>query len=455
MNLSALLAGALVSASLAAAGTLELADCAPAGPTHPMRCGRLAVPESRDGATGRTIALNVVIVPATGPKTLPPLYYLEGGPGIGASGGAGFWATDGASHVRHRDVVLIDQRGTGHSAPLLCPEVRIGNPLVPTLDKVGVRACHDRLSAQADLSHYSTAESVADLDAVRAALSHERIDLAGLSYGTRVAQEYLRAHPDRVRAVALLGSLSPDQNLPLPFARTGQAVLDRIAQQCAADAGCHGAVPDLAADIKSVDRALRQHDAKLQAGPFWEGVRALLVETASQRRLPWLLHQAALGHFDPIVDAMTARGPSPGADGLLLSVSCPEDTLHISGAEVKALSQTVFGTYRVWQQLDACREWKVPRRDPRRDFVRGQTPVLLMAGSMDHVTPPEWAEKIAAGLPNARVVMVPLLGHFPAGLSHMECYDEVIAEFFEKGSAAELHLECIRAMQAPPFATKG
>jgi len=301
------------------------------------------------------------------------------------------------------------------------------------------------------------------MEAVRAAVAHEHIDLVGLSYGTRLAQEYLRAHPDRVRAVALLGSLSPDQKLPLPFALTAQAVLDRLVQQCAADAACHAAVPDLAGDIAGVDRALRRNaislpakdgkTAKLEAGPFWEGVRPLLGESTSQRRLPWLLHEAAQGRFDPIVRAMTSRGPSPGADGLLLSVSCPEDTLHVTKGEVEAIAHTVFGPYRVRQQIEACKAWRVPPRDVDRTFVRARTPVLLLAGSMDHVTPPEWAQRIAAALPDARVVTVPLLGHFPAGLSHMECYDEILAEFFAQGSAAQLHLDCLGGMHPPPFAT--
>ncbi|MGZ6143291.1 MAG: alpha/beta fold hydrolase, partial [Myxococcales bacterium] len=320
------------------------------------------------------------------------------------------------------------------------------------LERGAVARCRARLARTADLARYTTADAVADLEAVRAALGHDRIDLSGLSYGTRVAQEYLRAHPDRVRAVALLGSLAPDQNLPLPFARTAQVVLDELARQCAADAACHAAVPDLGRDVRAVDDALRKGHGALQAGPFWEGVRALLVTTTSQRRLPWLLHEAAQGRFTPILDAMKDR--PKGADGLLLSVECPEDTLHITQKEQQASTGSVFGAYRLAQQIEACIAWRVPAVETGRAFVRAQTPVLLLAGTMDHVTPLHWAEQIAARLPNARVVTFPLLGHFPEGLSHIECYDRILADFFESGTAAGLDLGCIGEMRPPPFATR-
>ncbi|HEX4384246.1 MAG TPA: alpha/beta fold hydrolase, partial [Myxococcales bacterium] len=160
-----------------------------------------------------------MIVPATGPRTLPPLYDFAGGPGISATAGADFWAGPGTIHRQHRDVVLIDQRGTGQSAPLDCPELHLGDLFEAPLDATAVAACRGRLSAKANLSRYSTAESIADFDAVRAALGHERIDISGLSYGSRLAQEYLRAYPDRVRAIALLGAVSPQAKLPLSFAR--------------------------------------------------------------------------------------------------------------------------------------------------------------------------------------------------------------------------------------------
>jgi pimeloyl-ACP methyl ester carboxylesterase len=172
------------------------------------------------------ISLYVVVVPSGGDRTLPPLYDLAGGPGIAATSAADFWATVGSIHRRHRDIVLLDQRGTGHSAPLNCA-VKFYDPLSPVLNAAAVRQCRERLSATADLSAYFTAAAVEDLEAVRAALGHEQIDLIGLSYGTRVAQEYLRAHTHRVRAIVLLGTLTPVEKLPLSFSPGAETVLYR------------------------------------------------------------------------------------------------------------------------------------------------------------------------------------------------------------------------------------
>ncbi|HUJ26063.1 MAG TPA: alpha/beta fold hydrolase [Myxococcales bacterium] len=367
------------------------------------------------------LPLHVVVVPATGDKTLPPVYWLDGGPGIDATASAGFWQTDGAIHLRHRDLVLIDQRGTGKSAPLACPEVRIGDPFVDTLDLAAVVRCREGL--QRDLSRFSTAQAVADIDSVRAALGHERIDLAGLSYGTRVAQEYLRAHADRVRAAALLGSLPPEVKLPLPFAKTAWATLTRLVP-----------APEIAAADAAVPAA--------QRGRFWEWVRGGMAIAPFQRELRGLLRKVAQGHAAEVIQS---RKPV-GFDGLLLSVSCPEDTLHIAPEEIASAAGGVFGTYRVAQQVAACKAWGVPPRDVPRDFVKAPTPVLLMAGEMDSITPPEWSDAIAARMPHARVVRIAGLGHFPDGLSHMECYDQIIAAFFEAGSADRLDLRCLSLM---------
>ena len=443
----------------AAPPTLALAPCNIAGAPGPVRCGALVVPEDGSKPGGRTISLSVVMVPSSGDRTLPPLYMLDGGPGIAATDAAEFWTTAGSIHRRHRDIVLVDQRGTGHSAPLNCA-LNFYDPLSPVLDAAEVRLCRERLSVSADLVAYSTAAAVEDLDAVRAAFRHEKIDLIGLSYGTRMAQQYLRAHPDRVRAVALLGTLTPGENLPLSFSLAADAVLRRLAEECARDPECQEAIPDPFADIAALRGRFETgavlapfagRTVEITNGPFWEAVRGQLTTTATQRRLPWLLHEAAQGRFEPLL-AETTGQPDHGSNGLLLSVSCPEDTLRIVAEDLAALSGTVFGSYRVRQQLEACKAWGLPPLDaPPRTFVGDDVPVLLMAGDMDAVTPIQWARDVAAHLPRSRVVVIPELGHFPDGLDHMECYDQIIAQFFESGSTTSLDLGCVSEMQPPPF----
>jgi pimeloyl-ACP methyl ester carboxylesterase len=440
------------------ASLLKPAPCklpAAAGAAH---CGVLTVPEDWSRTGGRELTLRIAVLPATGPRALPPLYHFEGGPGLPASIAAEFYATVGAAYRRNRDVVLMDQRGTGGSAPLACP-VFVTHPLVPVLDTATVAACRVKLAATADLARYGTADAVRDVEQLRLALGHEQIDLIGLSYGTRVAQEYARAQPQRVRAMALLGALSPEDRLPATFGPNAAAVLGALTQRCRQDRACRAAIPDLARDLSllrgrlaggPIDVTLPDgRPAQLTPGPFWEAVRAQLVTATQQRRLPWLLHDAAQGRYEPLLAAIVPR-EEPGANGALLSVSCGEDTLHLTEAEIAASADTVFGRYRVDQQLAACRAWAVPPA-PRPAFATGDWPVLLMSGGMDAVTPPAGAQAIARHLKNARVVVVPELGHFPDGLAHMECYDELIVRFFETGDAAGLDRGCIRDMRPPPF----
>ena len=440
------------------ANPLKPAPCKlPAGAGAAL-CGVLTVPEDWGRPGGRELTLRVVVLPATGPRALPPLYHFEGGPGLPASIAAEFYATAGAAYRKHRDVVMLDQRGTGGSAPLACP-VFVTHPLVPVLDTNTVAACRVRLGEGADLARYGTAEAVRDVEQLRAALGHERIDLIGLSYGTRVAQEYARAQPQRVRAMALLSPVSPEDKLPATFAPNAAAVLGALVQRCRQDKACRAAIPDLARDIALLRGRLAGGPvpvtapdgapAQLTQGPFWEAVRAQLATTLHQRRLPWLLHEAAQGRYEGLLAAIVPRA-EPGENAALLSVSCGEDTLHLTEGEIAASADTVFGRYRVDQQLAACRAWAVPLV-PRPQFATGDWPVLLMSGGMDHVTPPAGAQAIARHLKNARVVVIPELGHFPDGLAHMECYDDLVNRFFETGDAANLDRSCIRGMQPPPF----
>lgn len=443
------------------AATLELEPCALPRIPEPLMCGRLPVPEDRAKPNGRSIELKVIVVPASGPKTQPPLYDLAGGPGLAATDGVDFWAMH--PQRASRDIVLVDQRGTGGSAPLPCA-LEFSNPFAPLLDPKAVAACRDLLAKDHDLAQYSTAAAAADLDAVRAALSQERIDLIGLSYGTRMAQEYLRRYPDRVRAMVLLGTVHPGDKLPLNYARNAQDVLDELARQCAADATCSKAIPDLGRDLATLQQAFASgpvsarlatgEAVKLEAGPFWEAVRRQLTTTSGQRRLPWLLHEAAAGRYAPILTVLAPEaGPDGFSNGMLLSVVCPEDTLRISEAELQAAEGTVLGSHRLRAQIAACKAWGAPPvADPRPGLVRSNASVLLMAGEMDHVTPVSGALDVASALANSRVVRIPYLGHFPdEGVSNLDCYDSLINTFLARGSAADLDLACLETMKPVPF----
>ncbi len=160
---------------------LPLKPCQVAGVESALLCGVLRVPENPQRPHGRKIELNIVVLPALEKdRQRVPLFDLAGGPGIAASGAASFFATAGQVHRQHRDVVLIDQRGTGQSHPLRCAEIESASPLSPMYPVDAVRRCRSELQLDADLSQYTTRNSARDVDAVRAALGYSKIDISAL-----------------------------------------------------------------------------------------------------------------------------------------------------------------------------------------------------------------------------------------------------------------------------------
>ena len=401
----------------------------------------------------------MVVLPATGTITLPPLYDFPGGPGIAETNSADFWLTAGSIYRAHREIVLIDQRGTGASHPLACA-LPFSDPFHEMFPPDAVRQCRRELSKDADLAQYSTDAAVRDVEAVRAALRHERIDVSGLSYGTRFAQAYALAHPDRVRAMALIGTVPPDMRLPEEFAADAQRVVDRLLDECAAAAECKNAFPRLRAEWSTLRARLSMSPAKLGSrdvvpGAFWEAFRARLVTTEAQRGVPWLIHTLAGSDPDPALAGLHEEYTPFFSSGLFLAVECPEDTLWLSNAaRERNGAGTFLGNYRVRRQYAACKAWGL---SPRKSAFRAPRilpiPTLFVVGELDYVTPPEATERARRNLPNSSVIRIPDLGHFPSGLDHMECMDQIISQFFDAGTPQGLDTGCLHEMHAPAFDT--
>lgn len=460
------LAGALCAATVCAApatSELELAECAVAGAEEHGLCGRLAVPENWEHPGKRRIELNVLVIPAVKPTGRAPLFDLPGGPGMAATAGADFYFKDGQAYRQDRDVVLVDQRGTGGSAPLRCAALESAPPEARMYPPEDVRRCREELAAGHDLTQYTTADAVRDIEAVRQALGAARIDLFGMSYGTKLAQAYIRAYPERVHAAAFIGTVPIDLRTPLDHAAHAENTLRSLFADCAGVPDCAASYPALAAEWQAV---LSRFDAapvamkvggtslEVSRGPFTEALRATMTTEAGQRRIPALVHAAAQGDFAPFVEAVGPGGSSPIAEGLYLSVECSESAPRIAASAIPAAtSGTFLGRYRVDEQLGACRDW--PRRDFPEEFfaaVQSPVPVLFIAGRRDHVAPLRYAESVARGFPNSRIVAVEGMGHFPLAMSNLECLDEIMLAFYESADPASVDAGCVASMKAPPFA---
>jgi pimeloyl-ACP methyl ester carboxylesterase len=284
----------------------------------------------------------------------------------------------------------------------------------------------------------------------------------GLSYGTMLAQAYLKLYPDRVRAAALMGSVPLGEKLPLHHAANADASLRDLFADCRAEAACNRAFPDLAADWSRLIGRLRDHPVTvvgetepIRAGPFSEAIRGKLNVIFTRQGLPRIIHSAAGGDFGPYLASVRGGVHEPEADGLYLSITCPEGTRRITPGEIeREAAHTSFGRYRIDQQIAACREWAPAIAEPALlASVRSDVPVLLMSGGRDATTPPSWARRISARMPRSRVVVILAMTHLPIGLANMECLDHVMDAFFARASAVGLDVSCIATMTPPPFET--
>jgi len=485
----ALLLAALVLAPFAPAraeldlGPVAAVDVKPhpcriAGLKETVRCATRAVWEDRAARKGRKIGLNVVILPALGPALGPdrapdPVFVLGGGPGEGIAAEAADQVENVASLRKHRDVVLVDQRGTGRSNPLACElygpgnadPVKLAGPLFPEAE---VRRCRARLAKVADLTLYTTPIAMDDLDDVRAWLGYDRIDLVGGSYGTRAAQVYVQRHGEHVRSAVLIGVAPLDEALPTHHAYAGQRAVDLLFAECARDPACHAAFPDPGRELREVmarvDRGVevqvddpaahRKVAVRPSRGLVAEGVSYVLYDNDGAE-LPRTVHRAYRGDLAPLVATSIAQRKrlSLGLDdGMYFSVTCAEDLPFLDAAEAARLAAgTLLGDYRVREQRRACALW--PRAAipaGLRAPLRSDVPMLLVSGERDPVTPPEFGERVMKGLSHGFHVVIPHGGHGSGGGA---CLDGLITRFVERGSAAGLDASCLRAIKPPRWKT--
>ncbi|HKC66019.1 MAG TPA: alpha/beta hydrolase [Pyrinomonadaceae bacterium] len=438
-------------------------------------CGKYEVFEDRVSRRGRKLALNMVILPALAEKRAPdPVFFFAGGPGQSAASIAAQIGEGPLANIRQeRDIVFLDQRGTGESNPLTCNLFADASNLQAYFGDMfpvaEVRACREQLEKIADLKLYTTSIAIEDLDEVRGALGYDKINLYGGSYGTTVALAYLRQYREHVRAVVLAGVAPTGLKLPLPFAKGAQYAIVHLMDDCAADSTCRAAFPNLKEEFRSVMDRLdkgaisvelvnpltkKPESIRLARGTFSERLRMMLYDRAPASLVPLLIHRAYQGDFRPFVLAALpqARGIYQSLSlGMYFSVTCSEDVSFISEEEIRSETKDTFlADYRVRVHQAACREW--PRSIVPRDFtnaVNSDAPVLLLSGEVDPASPHWLGEEVARHLPNSLQVTIPFGGHG----YFSPCISAITAEFIARGSVKGLSTSCVEATKRPPFVT--
>ncbi len=476
MTRGALLAAALLLAGNAAAappaGTIRLSPCQLAHPLYstrvPARCGTLDVPEDRARPDGRKIRLKVAVLPADNPSVKPdPIFVLAGGPGQSITETYPRIAPAFDRLHRERDIVLVDQRGTGGSGLLSCPNIGRadrGVELIP--GEAGRMAAECARSLPADLTRYGTAEFSRDLEAVRTALGYGRVNLVGFSYGTRAALAYARAYPESVRTLVLDGVVPFQMVVGNDFDHDAQRALSQLFARCAADPACQERYPRLEKEFEELLARLDRKPEKVRARHPITGepvdltvdgdalrqvTMGFLYQSETAALLPPLIRQARQGDLAPIAaqGILAATDIQAGMSRpLQLSVICTEDVPLLAdpppGAAPTFLGNGVRESFR-----SLCSEWPRSPLDPTfHESPRVEVPTLLLSGEFDPVTPPRWADRAAASLPHSRHVVAPGQGH---GVFIRGCMPRVVAEFVKRGTADGLDVSCVERLRPSPI----
>lgn len=436
-------------------------------------CAEVSVPES-EAEGSRRITLSVARIPAINrSKQADPIVLLAGGPGQGAQLSFTAVSTVFSRTGRQRDIVLLDQRGTGRSNMLSCmTETRSTAETfasdADTFVKLNEK-CLEKLRATSDLGAYTTSHAVRDLDAVRALLGYEKLNFYAASYGTRVAQHYARRYPERVRSMVLDGVVAPQTVLGPSISLDAQVALDGIWKRCDADKPCRDRFGDLRSKTTTLQNGLKSKPQRVEipnprtgtTESFDFGSEQLAVvlrfgsyDQSFSAMLPFVVAEAARGNFHPIgsLFLMTASNVQDMiAVGMHNSVVCSEDVPRYSTVTVDraAVAATYLGTGFLDALPQICRNW--PRGLVDSDFFKpleSDVPTLLLSGSLDPVTPPDDAERVARSLKSSRHLVLEGSGH---GQLAIPCMGRVLADFYSHADAKGLDARCLDRRVQPPF----
>jgi pimeloyl-ACP methyl ester carboxylesterase len=389
------------------------------------RCGTFVVPEDRAEPIGRTIGLNVVVLPAlVEPARKDAITWIAGGPGDAATEMAIAQGWQSSALRTTRDLLLVDQRGTGGSKP----------------------------PHGADMTQYGTRMAMDDLDAVRAALRYRQLDVYGGSYGATAAQVYARLHPSSVRTLILSGASALDVPFFARYAVNAQHALDQLARVCASQAPCRKAFPHWEMQFGELVKAWNARPAHGMTGDqFASVVHKMLRDVNTAVSIPLVVSRAAKGDYGPLDHAGSGDLDLGDLTVMGSSIWCSEPWV---GLDAKGPWGTDFDTYAtalIAAFRNAC--FPAPKRAEPRSLWRlpapSRVPVLALVGGADPQDPLTNLPDLKRHFPDSRSVVLPRQGHdFGWG----GACDAVLANFVERGTTKGLDTTpCVSEVVVPPF----
>lgn len=457
-------------------GRLTLTACElgrpDSGLTTAAWCAPFEVPENRADPHSRKITLNLAVIRSEAQVPAKDmLVFLAGGPGQAATETWPSIAPALDPLLSHRDVLLIDQRGTGKSNPLDCKaaeKATLGTQGLP-FDAQRLRAqttqCLAEIETRADPRYYTTTAAVADLDDARRALGVASLDLVGVSYGTRMAQQYAMHHPDVVRSVVLDGVVPNSLVLGEDFAGNLEDALKAQFARCTAEPACKARFGDPYQTLYQLRDALRAnpHKVSFRDPQTYQSVERTLSDDAlssvvrmfayspiTAALLPLSIDAAAHGDVGPLLgQAKLITGDLADSmnSGMQFSVFCSEDADLLKPRPQDAHS--ILGTRMIETLQAVCSVW--PRGERPADFhqpFKGAIPTLLLSGQYDPVTPPRYGEEVASHLSRARHLVLKGQGHNVIGEG---CTPKLVKHFIEDLDPQKLDARCLDRLQPTPL----
>jgi pimeloyl-ACP methyl ester carboxylesterase len=465
--------GANAQAQPADAAKITPGACRDQIPHDTRRCFSVDLAEDPAHPQGRRIQLDGFVIPATAANPdRRAVVILQGGPGEAASESgdfAAFWA----KQLPDRDIVAIDQRGTGRTPDIRCRSALDDAHLQPALidewPMADLKACLARLAGKVDLTKYTTANSAIDMELERRALGYDHVDLVGGSYGTMMAQAYIHLYGEHVRSAVLISVVSPDTPVPQSFARHTEMSLQGVLDLCIEDVKCRAAFPDIEGDLALLKAKLARDGGisftwpegangkrmRMSAGAVAGAIRSELYDPSLMPLVPIQIHTLAHGDDPSFVKwAILLRRGIDGdlSQGLYLSITCGESWPHVNVDALRREEKgTLYGSYRTNGLAVACAVW--PHGDDLAELHTLKTwngPVLETAGQFDPVTPQVYAERVLSQFPHGRLLRLPNQGH---GMTDdaLACVAPLAAKFIETGDAMSLDARCAETLKFPGF----
>ena len=432
-------------------------------------CADWSVPLNHENPDGERISVTVTRLASTAPEPAEDAFVLiNGGPGGSSIDMLVDFGGIGHSFTRERDVIVIDQRGTGRSSKLTCASVT-DTTEVP--DEYEVLAMTEECLAELphDPRYFTTTSAVDDLEKLRQALGYEQLSLYGVSYGTRVVMQYMRTYPEQARVAVIDGVVPPTQALGELIAIHSQNVLEQTFERCTSNQDCAKAFPDLERNFISVRERLKAESIDLRLNHPVTGeptdlalnynhmalwLRLSLYGPEAAALIPVALKQAADGNYLPIAaNALRIATDLNEAlsYGMHNAVMCTEDTPFYDEQNIdrEAMAASYLGAEMYDMLKQMCSAWPAGVRDEAiKDPLESDIPTLVLSGEFDPITPPAWGEAVLLGLTNARHIVAPGQGH---GVLPRGCMPTLVREFVETADAEGLDTTCVEFLHPHPF----